>query len=90
MYNINDMKAITISLLRHKMKSFFDAVSNAQDVLIIPRNNNEDDAVVIISIREYNSLTESAHLLSTAKNRERLEESISQLQAGKTVSYSLD
>ena len=84
------MKAITISLLRHKMKSFFDAVSNAQDVLIIPRNNNEDDAVVIISIKEYNSLNETAHLLSTAENRRRLEESIQQHQSGKTISYSLE
>ncbi len=84
------MKAITISLLRLKMKSFFDAVSSAQDVLIVPRNNNEDDAVVIISIKEYNSLTETAHLLSTLKNRVRLEESIQQLQSGKTISYSLE
>jgi antitoxin YefM len=83
------MKAITISLLRHKMKSFFDAVSNAQDVLIVPRNNNEDDAVVIISIKEYNSLNETAHLLSTSKNRQRLDESIQQLEAGKTIPYSL-
>jgi antitoxin YefM len=84
------MKAITVSLLRHKMKSFFDSVSSAQDVLIVPRNNNEDDAVVIISIKEYNSLNETAHLLSTSKNRQRLEESIQQLQLGKTISYSLE
>jgi antitoxin YefM len=84
------MKAITVSLLRHKMKSFFDSVSNAQDVLIVPRNNNEDDAVVIISIKEYNSLNETAHLLSTARNRQRLEESIQQLQSGKTIPYSLE
>lgn len=72
------------------MKAFFDAVSNAQDVLIIPRNNNEDDAVVIISIKEYNSLNETAHLLSTPANRKWLEESIQQLQAGKTIPYSLE
>jgi antitoxin YefM len=89
MYNIVFMKVITISLLRLKMKSFFDAVSNAQDVLVIPRNNNEEDAVVIISIKEYNSLNETAHLLSTPGNRQRLEESIQQLKSGKTISYSL-
>jgi len=83
------MKAVTISSLRHRMKSYFDAVSENQDIIVVPRNNNEDDAVVIISIKEYNALTETEHLLSTGANRKRLEESIQQLKAGKVVSYDL-
>lgn len=83
------MKAITISSLRSKMRFYFDQVSKSSEVIVVPRNNNEDDAVVIMSISEYNSLKETEYLLSTDNNRKRLEESIKQFEAGKTVSYEV-
>lgn len=71
------------------MKAYFDYVTKSMEVILVPRNR-EEDTIVIMSIQEYNSLKETEHLLSTEANQIRLQKSIQQVAKGKTQNFDLE
>lgn len=81
------MEVLNYTDFRKDLKSVLDKVSNDEEVVIVSRSKNKN--VVVISLKEYNSLKETMYLLSTEKNRKRLQESISEMEKGKFYSNSL-
>ena len=75
------MKTTSYSEFRKNLKQNLDMVNEDHDELIISRRGNKD--VVILSLEDYNSIKETAYLLSSRKNAERLAESIRELESGK-------
>ncbi len=77
------MLTTTLSDFRKDIKSYFDRVTESFDTLII--NRGKDTGVVIMSLKEYNSLRSTQYELSSRKNQQRLDESIESLKEGKKL-----
>jgi antitoxin YefM len=75
------MKAISYTAARANLAKTMKKVSEDHDPVIITRKSNE--AVVMISLEDYESLNETAYLLQNPKNAMRLIESIEELEAGR-------
>lgn len=81
------MTATTITDFREKLKEYLDRVTDNQEALIISRPKKHN--VVVVSQEEYESLRETAYLLSSPKNAARLHEALQQLESGKAVAKNL-
>ena len=75
------MKAISYTAARENLAKTMKQVCEDHDPVIITRKNNE--AVVMISLEDYEALNETAYLLQSPKNTTRLLESIEELESGK-------
>lgn len=68
------MRAVNYSELRQNLKSSLDAVSNDDELLVVHRPKGK--SIVMMPLDEFNSLQETYHLNKSKANRQRLEESI--------------
>jgi antitoxin YefM len=81
------MTAITYTAARENLASTMDRVCVDHDPVIITRNR--DQAVVMLSLDDYESLQETAYLLRSPANAKRLLASIESLNAGKNVTKDI-
>ena len=81
------MKAITYTAARENLAATMNKVCEDHDPVIITRKR--DQAVVMVSLEDYESLQETAYLLRSPLNAKRLSEGIAQLEKGQGVVKSL-
>ena len=75
------MHAITYTEAREKLAETLKRVCRDHDPVIVTRKR--EDAVVLISLEDYDSLTETAYLLKSPTNARRLLASLDELEKGK-------
>lgn len=81
------MDVVSYSEARKNLKAVMDRVVDDSDFTIVTRQRGEP--VVMVSMSEWNSIQETAHLLSSPRNAERLRASIGELEAGKVTEQEL-
>jgi antitoxin YefM len=77
------MTAMTYTAARENLASTMDQVCSDHAPVIITRNR--DQAVVMLSLDDYESLQETAYLLRSPANARRLLASIDSLNKGKKI-----
>jgi antitoxin YefM len=75
-----DMNVKSMIEFKLDLDATLDSVSDGDDTVIINRPDNKD--IVLISLKTYNSLQETLYLMSSAKNKERLDNAINDINLG--------
>jgi antitoxin YefM len=74
------MQAMFYSAARNNLRSMIDSVCNDCEEYIITTKDNQ--SAVLISYEEYASMKETMYLLSSKTNRDRLMDSIEEIEKG--------
>lgn len=74
------MNVMSYSDARASLRQTIDKVCEDHTPTVI--TSQKSDAVVMISLADYNSMQETLHLVSSPANARRLHQSIAQLRAG--------
>jgi len=78
----------TYTYARAKLASLMDEVTKNREVVIIQRRGNED--VALINADELTGILETAHLLRSPRNAERLLSALDKVKKGSETPQSID
>lgn len=82
------MDVVSYTQLRAKLKAHMDKVCDDRAPLLVTRQGGE--AVVILSLADYESMEETLHLLADPANAEHLLRGIAQAEAGRLIEHQIE
>ena len=82
------MDSITYTAAREQLASTMDKVCSEHTPIIITRNR--DQVVVMLSLEDFESLEETAHLARSPANAQRLLEATRALEEGRGTARAVD
>ena len=81
------MDQVNYSFFRSNLSSVLDKVNNDHAPVVVTRQNAK--AAVVISLEDYNAYEETAYLMASPKNANRLNRSIQEIENGKLTQHDL-
>ena len=81
------MENISYSAFRRSLAKMLDKVNEDHAPLLVTRQNGAP--AVLISLEDFTAYEETAYLMASPKNAERLDRAIAEVEAGKTESHDL-
>ena len=74
------MEVLNYTEFRRNLAKSLDMVNDDAETVVVSRTKGKN--VVVMDLDEYNAIQETMHLTSSAKNRQRLAESIQEMNDG--------
>ena len=81
------MDTINYSTLRSNLASVLDKVNDDHNPVLVTRQNGKP--AVILSLEDFKSFEETAYLMASPVNAQRLNQAIAEVEAGKAVNHDL-
>ena len=81
------MNVLSYSSLRNNLASALDKVNEDHVPVLITRQNGKP--AVIMSLEDFKSYEETAYLMSSPKNAERLHQAIAEVESGQSKPHGL-
>lgn len=81
------METISYSAFRSHLAHTLDKVNDDHKPVLITRQNGKP--AVVMSLEDFQAYEETAYLMASPKNAERLNQAITEVEAGKTLQHGL-
>ena len=81
------MDTLSYSAFRNQLASVLDKVNNDHKPVMITRQNGKP--AVVMSVEDFHAYEETAYLMASPNNAERLHQAIAEVESGKIVNKAL-